>query len=591
MEKKITPIKRHSIYNNLILLCLMSVLPLLVLFFAVYFMTLDEMHKKELNTLQSILLTNKYQVENEVYRIYISEQSMITNDASMQDISYKYGKVGSYELGSIVAGVHKSLYYLKNTSGLIKNASVYFTGIEREMATNLYYNDDITSDRKQMYWDGLVSKSIMVSYSNGSMYVSSHSQKTNFGASSEFFVYSEIDLNSVKEMFSSSANDIYTIYSADQCVISNDTNQEIVDTVVKKMNGEKIVPNEMMSGDFVYQGKRYIQVYMNSSNLAGTFISYVPESVIFGNLKRFTAFVWALAAIAVVMILSLVINLYRMVKKPLEILTYVFGKVEQGSLEVDTMYESNNEFGELMHSFNAMVSRLKDSISQIYIKNTNLKIAQYKQLQAQIGPHFLYNSFNILTHSICRGKNDIALLMAKSLSKYFMYITQNNTDLDTLKNEFDFASTYIDIQKIRFGERISIDFNMIDAQNASIPVPRIIIQPLIENAYKYAFSNIDGGGELKVYWQESDGVLKITVEDNGPGVSAQKLMDLRKSLETGDNIGHNGLCNVHQRLMMQYGEEYGLTLTSEENRFFRAEIAIPSFRLTQPREDSSCITF
>ena len=553
----------------MILVYLVSVVPLVTLFFVSNNLAIDEIYSQKQNTLKAYLDTNKTLLESEVARIYIAEYALIVNDTNIIDLYHRYGTMRGYELGTVVSSIHESLYYLRNTSSLIKDVQLYIDGIQRVLATNIYYNDGVTDEERLFYTQETSYQ--MMQYAPEGMYVVGSLKMRN--SPSPYYLYCELDQDAISELFSKVEKNVFTIFYADDVVLTNG-NTEISETIINHLDDDFQNNGGTYIDQFKYEKIKYHMVADYSESLGGTFVVYAPQSVIFGNIKIYTAMIWVLALLATVMILLLITSIYKMVKDPFEKMIRMFHKVEEGSLDIEIEYDANNEFGDLLHSFNFMVNKLKSNIHQIYEKNASLRIAELKQLQAQISPHFLYNSFNIIRHSI-HPDNEEALSMVASMANYFRYITQNNKDTESLLNEFEFAKTYLDIQKARFGDKIDIDFQMIGGGFEDIQVPRMIIQPLIENSYKHAFSKIVDGGKLKIHWHQSGESLKIIVEDNGIGVNTEELEKLKDSLDSGSNIGHNGISNVHQRLKIKYQNDYGLTISSEEHKYFRNEITLP----------------
>ena len=302
---------------------------------------------------------------------------------------------------------------------------------------------------------------------------------------------------------------------------------------------------------------------------------YTSESSIISHMQKYNNIILVLGICSTIGALILISALYIMVKLPLNQLLAAFSQMESGNLDVEINYKSNNEFGILFKFFNKMLKQLKDVIDQVYISQINLKKAQLKQLQAQIGPHFLYNSFNILIHSIKREDNETALMMAEYLTSYFKYITNNIDEDTTLEDEFNFAKTYLNIQKIRFRNRITIDFKDITDSYKDLKIPRMILQPLIENCYKHGFKNVESGGYLCVDWHVKNNNIIISIQDNGDGVSEQKLEKLKKMLKENSSYEYTGLQNVNQRLKLKYGTEYGLEIDSRQSEYFKYIITLP----------------
>ncbi|MCX7657034.1 MAG: histidine kinase, partial [Treponemataceae bacterium] len=159
--------------------------------------------------------------------------------------------------------------------------------------------------------------------------------------------------------------------------------------------------------------------------------------------------------------------------------------MEEGDLKTRIEYERKDEFGYLFHSFNRMVDKLDELVNQVYVAKILAQKAELKQLQAQINPHFLYNSFFTLQRTIIGEDIDKAALYAEKLGSYFKYITRNRQEEVALEKEVEHARIFTDIQSMRFSRRIKIEFGCLPEECRDWIVPRLILQPLLENAFEH----------------------------------------------------------------------------------------------------------
>ncbi|HAL73498.1 MAG TPA: two-component sensor histidine kinase, partial [Clostridiales bacterium] len=219
---------------------------------------------------------------------------------------------------------------------------------------------------------------------------------------------------------------------------------------------------------------------------------------------------------------------------------------------------SNDEFSTLFHSFNQMVQNLQVLVNEVYEKELLVQHANLKQLQSQINPHFMYNSLYALSTLIKTGDNENADLFCMYLANYFRYITRSGSDLMPLADEWQHASTYLNIMTMR-NSNIRIDFqHELPAEVKKIKVPRLIIQPILENAFKHGGKTVTHFA-LKVAATYTDGCLTITVDDNGKRIGDAELDDLNSRLnehQSGQEI--TGLINIHKRLRLMFGQPSGL---------------------------------
>lgn len=181
-----------------------------------------------------------------------------------------------------------------------------------------------------------------------------------------------------------------------------------------------------------------------------------------------------------------------------------------------------------------------------------LNKAELKQLQAQINPHFLYNSLFLLRRMIQDELYEEACHMSDTLGLYFQYITRNSQDYMPLSQEYRHAILYCEIQKLRFEGRIRVETDDLPGEYSSILVPKLIIQPILENAFNYGLRDKIEDGLLKVTVAPLDCELIISIEDNGEDLSDEQLEKLRTNLQTaatGTSLQEmTGILNIQRRL-------------------------------------------
>jgi two-component system sensor histidine kinase YesM len=188
--------------------------------------------------------------------------------------------------------------------------------------------------------------------------------------------------------------------------------------------------------------------------------------------------------------------------------------------------------------------------------------AELKQLQSQINPHFLYNSFFILNSLAKTGDQERIELFTNMLGEYFRFITRNGEDNVKLSDEVRHSRMYTEIQKLRFSRRIAVEFQELPEELALVKVPRLIIQPIIENAYEHSLEKLPGEGLLRVSFEATSDEIRISVEDNGADITDDEIAELEKRLEDTDQSHEmTGLINIHRRIVLTYGKGSGLFLS------------------------------
>ena len=259
--------------------------------------------------------------------------------------------------------------------------------------------------------------------------------------------------------------------------------------------------------------------------------------------------------------LSLVISeaLARHITRPVSRLDKAIAKVKDGDLSIQVKVKTNDELGRLTESFNQMVKDLKRYLEDRVQQQKDLNATTLRLYQTQLNPHFLYNTLDTIKWSakihqipeIAVLAENLAVILRKSISsKPFIQLCE---ELDTIES-------YIKIQKIRFAGRFLYETEIPDVLEDCV-IPKMILQPLVENAIIHG---LDGcaNGYICIYAAQKDGILRISVTDDGCGMG-QEMLDWMNSPNPAKRDGHLGLYNVIQILKLYYGEEYGIQAESD----------------------------
>ena len=259
--------------------------------------------------------------------------------------------------------------------------------------------------------------------------------------------------------------------------------------------------------------------------------------------------------------LSLVISeaLARHITRPVSRLDKAIAKVKDGDLSIQVKVKTNDELGRLTESFNQMVKDLKRYLEDRVQRQKDLNETTLRLYQTQLNPHFLYNTLDTIKWSakihqipeIAVLAENLAVILRKSISsKPFIQ----------LREELDTIESYIKIQKIRFAGRFLYETEVPDMLEDCV-IPKMILQPLVENAIIHG---LDGcaNGYICIYAAQKDGILRISVTDDGCGMG-QEMLDWMNSPNPAKRDGHLGLYNVIQILKLYYGEEYGIQAESD----------------------------
>ncbi|WP_438494843.1 cache domain-containing sensor histidine kinase [Paenibacillus sp. IHBB 3054] len=263
-------------------------------------------------------------------------------------------------------------------------------------------------------------------------------------------------------------------------------------------------------------------------------------------------------------------------------------KVSNEKFELIRIDEGRDEIGGLIHNFNRMTSRINSLINDVYkleIQSKNLEMervrAELNFLQSQMNPHFLFNTLNAILVVCTKNNYSDVTDIVKSLSKLLRRLLSWKEDVVSVQEEMLFIEMYLKIEKFRFRDKFDYQFD-IDEQALRYKIPKLSMQPLVENSCKHGLQTIEGLGIIKVKAAVQDNRLQITVSDNGKGMEAAKLKELLSAISTEDSSGANiGLRNVYRRLELNYADQVRFEIVSAPNQGTIVSFGIPLKLLEQ----------
>ncbi|WP_248930034.1 sensor histidine kinase [Paenibacillus hamazuiensis] len=307
-------------------------------------------------------------------------------------------------------------------------------------------------------------------------------------------------------------------------------------------------------------GKTFLVNYVYSQALGFYIVDYTPMEQILSPITAIRN--WFYCCIALLLVVGLMASylLYKHVQLPLQSLIGGLKRFQNGDFSVRLKSWFHNEFDFVVVRFNEMAEQIQHLIENVYEEKNRSRLATLKQLQAQINPHFLYNCLNFVISSTNLGRSDSVIAMAYNLSDYYRYITRLDDPNTRLKDELGLVKNYLEIHLLRL-QRIRYEIRMPE-EMLDIPLPRLLIQPIVENAIVHGLEPKMGGGDIVISGERSGEYVRITIEDSGVGLSGERLKEIRERLERPmDETTGCGLWNVEQRLKYRFGESAGLELS------------------------------
>jgi len=375
-------------------------------------------------------------------------------------------------------------------------------------------------------------------------------------------------------------------------ILGSDGN-EIIRTQ-KAENGMESVPpgwpGPLRSGEVILREQEdTLNTAARISMADWTVIGITPKRDLKLELKETQRFLLTVIIVLVAAATALATLVSRSFSSPFKQLIQQMKQVELGNFKGQVRVQSYQELNVLVGSFNRMVYQMDDLIERIKLASLSEKNAQLQALQSQVNPHFLFNTLDMIYWMLDERENDRLGKVILALSRLFRYSSDwEEASRVTLRRELDQLHHYLTIIESRLGGRVQTSFEVEDRW-LDIEVPKMILQPIIENAVKYGLEPLNRQGSLRVSSKDQGGSLSIIVEDNGVGMDEELLrhlvlslddssaVELGKSVHADDPMGRRGigLLNVHHRIRLMFGEGYGVKIESQKDIGTTVIVKIP----------------
>nr|WP_297884793.1 sensor histidine kinase [uncultured Blautia sp.] len=263
------------------------------------------------------------------------------------------------------------------------------------------------------------------------------------------------------------------------------------------------------------------------------------------------------------------------ITQPIQKLCESMEKVQEGDFSVsDIVVDSANEIGSLTTSFNVMTHRIQDLMEQNIREQEAKRKSELKALQSQINPHFLYNTLDSIIWMAEGKKNEEVVLMTASLARLLRQSISNEDEVVSIGQEIEYARGYLTIQKMRYKDKMEYQID-VDPSILNIPLIKLVLQPVIENAIYHGLKYKESKGFLLVRGFPKDGNAVLQVIDDGVGMDEETLEHIYEKHKVNYRSNGVGIYNVQKRLQLYYGNEYGITYESEVGKGTTATITIP----------------
>lgn len=315
----------------------------------------------------------------------------------------------------------------------------------------------------------------------------------------------------------------------------------------------------------------YIKIESSLNKYGWSVIEEIPSNIIRQPVKQITEKFILTFTLAIIVSFIVIYKLSSWITKPVINMKNTMDKVMSGDLKVKIDVDRNDEIGNLENSFNNMIKWLDDSIEEIKEKEKQKRIAELSFLQAQINPHFLYNTLSGVRFLVSMNKNEEAEEMLYKFTKLLRSILPRASELIKLSEEIEIVKAYIELQEIRYPNLFKVNID-IEEEIENIDVPALILQPVVENAIFYSMEGEYKTGEIDIIGYIDNDFIIIEIKDNGKGMSNRQISNVFNNKE---GINRVGLINVHERIQLNYGKEYGIKIKSIERKGTIVKYVLP----------------
>lgn len=308
--------------------------------------------------------------------------------------------------------------------------------------------------------------------------------------------------------------------------------------------------------------------------LSWTIISVIPLDVITLENKEINQLIIRTGILCLIFALAISFFLSRSITKPIFNLSNTMRKIRNGQMNVRSTYQSTDEIGSLSDGFNSLMDRIEALVAKNAEDERTKSEIEFKLLQSQVKPHFLYNTVETIISLIKLNMKSEAIAAAKYMASFYNISLSRGNDVISIREEMQLTESYLEIQKLRYVEYMDYTMN-IDEEIMCYATPKLTLQPIVENAIYHGLKRKKEKGKLQITGFLQNGQIMIEVHDNGVGMDKQQIEQLlSRRVEDKRNLNF-GARSVHNRIRMLYGDLYGLEVESVPGSYTKVIIRLP----------------
>ncbi|MNW37733.1 Sensor histidine kinase YpdA [compost metagenome] len=563
------------------------VVPTLVISLSSYYISVKVLKNKVSSSYIETAMYIGNSIEKDLFQLEQMSDYFFSNSREYDYLSNYYGNTAELYSGFNKMNQSVDNYfsyvqispYVSSIAMLGRNGNLYLYGSDsfkfepESMKQSAWFNQTISLDGK-INWIGVqnlktttgLSKTV-VSFSR---VIKDSDFKKMIGVA-YFAVSNDVFSNSLKKVNTNSNNQIIILDNNGSVVVHPDTSQV-------HQSFKDLSKLDAENGSFISteNGKRYLVAYQYLNQYGWWVVEKIPYSELIKDNKQIinaTLYVFLISLIIFTFILFFVSSA---IVKPIKGLTKIMKNVKNGKLDSRSTYTREDEIGIMSHNFNYMLDRINMLFDTIIEEQKMKRDAEYKALQSQINPHFLYNTLNTIRWMAIIKKEDNIKAVVESLGRLLKNTTSKMDPYILVKDELNNLKDYVFIQMLRYKDKFEIIYE-VEEECLDCQCIKFILQPIIENAIFHGIEPKEGRGTIWIKAEIHNNDLIFTIKDNGVGIPSHKIKDLLS--DDKKRFNGIGIKNINDRIKLEYGQQYGVQIESRENEYTIYKVILPSITL------------
>lgn len=465
---------------------------------------------------------------------------------------------------------------LFDTSGEVYSTGTLHKSIDsRWLSSQKYFT--ALEDSRSIIWEG-GTKGVGENLTNRYVISAAKAVKNIYGEIL-FYIYAETDEKVFYDLYKGTLNLNNTICIVDQygIIASSSDRGHLGERFADIYGTEAELLNSGLEKAVLLNEERYMVLKRQMAGTDWWIVDLVPLDQMSEEISGLRMMLGILLMIMLLLFSIFVFGLVGYFGKPIRRLEECMAKVTKGEFSVYMEYHRDDEIKILADGFNMMLEDLKIYMKDLIYQQQLLRNAELEVMQAQINPHFLYNTLESIIYLSQTGENAKIQTLVQALIGLLRMTVGNLKSTVSLGEEIDGVKQYISIQNIRYGNKIRNTI-FVEAGTASCRIPKLLLQPLVENAIIHGIGAKNGVGMLMISVSREEKGICIEISDNGKGMNEEEVSHLMNDIKRKGNFSGIGVANVQKRIQAMYGKEYGLVYISEPEEGTTVEVHIPFVR-------------